>query len=102
MLRGHESVVLPGVVASKSFAGTERRNHPILYAFLGALVAVLPAACQSRGPDGAGSKPAETRGSALTSTVASASQILAAAQAQPGSPVQPACRPGIRERRRGR
>ena len=94
MLRGHRSVVLPGVVASKAFAGADRRNLSILYAFLGTLLAVFPAACQSPGQGGA-SKAAETRSSALTSTAASAAQILAAVQAQPGSPVQPAIAQGF-------
>jgi hypothetical protein len=73
MSRGYRSVVLPGLLVL--------------------IVAVLPAACQSRGQGSAGGNPSETREAALTSA-SSASQILAAVQAQPGSPVQPAVAQG--------
>src|SRR6185312_6795706 len=94
MLRGHRSA-FRGVVVAKARAGSARRNLPIFCAFWAALVAIVPAACQSPGKGGGTAKSYESRGAALTSTAASAAQILAAAQAQPGSPVQPAVAQGF-------
>ncbi len=58
------------------------------------LISAAFVACQSHGPGGGGGASTETRASAISSA-ASAAQVLAAAQAQPGSPVAPAVTQGF-------
>jgi RHS repeat-associated protein len=61
---------------------------------LAVLVSAAVAACQGRGPGSADGVSSQTRTSAISSA-ATASQILAAVQAQPGSPVQAAVASGF-------